>query len=67
MDTWMPASLAGQEQIVRDRQERLRTEAADERLVRAARAPHSLLPARVNRIRIVAWALRVGTTGGTNR
>jgi hypothetical protein len=67
MDTWMSASLAGREQIVRERQERLRAEAADERLARAARAPHPLSPARVNRMHIVARALSVGATGGTNR
>lgn len=67
MNTWMPASLAGHDQIVRERQERLRAEAADERLVRAARAPHPLSPALANRIRIVAWALGVDATGGTNR
>ncbi len=66
MDAWMPASLAGREQVVRERQECLRAEARDERLARMARAPHPLSPARVNRMRIVAWALGAGAMGGTD-
>ena len=67
MDAWMPASLAGQDQMVCERQERLRAEARDERLARLARAPHPLSPALVNRMRMVAWALGAAATGGTNR
>lgn len=67
METWMPASLVGRDLIVRERQERLLAEARDQRLARAARAPHALSPAPVNRMRIVAWALGVAATGGTNR
>jgi hypothetical protein len=67
MDTWMPANLAGRHLIVRERQERLHAEAAEERLARAARAPHSLSPARVNQMRMIAWALGVAATGGTDR
>ena len=37
MDAWMAAGLAAWEQIVRDRQARLRAEARDERLGRVAR------------------------------
>ncbi len=67
METWMPASLVGRELIVRERQERLLAEAQEERLARMARASHPLSPARANRMRIVAWALGVGATGGTDR
>jgi hypothetical protein len=62
----LPAALAGTYQVVRDRQERLRAEARDERLARAARAPRPPSRGWANRMSFVVRTLGIGTTGGTD-
>lgn len=66
MDTWMPASLVGRDLIVRERQERLRAEARDERLARAARKPRSSPRTWSKGFSMVARTPGVGAVEGTD-